>query len=221
MNEAAYETGYEDLMGASWAEVEAAAPELGARGRALLERHGFLLMATLRRAGAPRVSPVAVHLVEGRLALALIPRSLKALDLARDPRLALQSPVTGGERLAPGRRVAARHGRRRGGGAYRVDRRRHGAPELERCGRRPAERAPPPGHRGRRVRPLVAGNHSAMSEHEEPDEVREHERRVSEKDPAERSPIGEDEPGEAAPEDPAGTDRAPDDIPPGIGRLEE
>lgn len=58
-----------------------------------------------------------------------------------------------------------------------------------------------------------------MSEHPEED-VREHERRVAEEDPHERAPVGEDEPGDEAAEDPAGSDRAPDDIPPGIGRLE-
>jgi hypothetical protein len=77
----------------TWAEVEAAAAELGALGRALIERHGFLLLGTLRADGAPRISPVEAHLVGGELALALIPRSHKARDLARDPRITLQSPV--------------------------------------------------------------------------------------------------------------------------------
>ena len=81
-------------MGAGWAHLEAADAELAVRGRALIERHGFVLLGTLRAGGAPRISPVEAHLVDRELALPLIPGSLKARDLGRDPRLALQSPVT-------------------------------------------------------------------------------------------------------------------------------
>ena len=81
-------------MGAGWAHLEAAAPDLAARGRAVIERHRLLLLGTLRRDGSPRISPVEAHIVHGEVALALIPRSRKAHDLLRDPRLALQSPVT-------------------------------------------------------------------------------------------------------------------------------
>jgi hypothetical protein len=95
-------------MGATWAQVEAAAPELAARARAVVERHGLLLLGTLRADGAPRISPVEAHLVGGDIALPLIPGSRKARDLARDPRLALQSPVT--DAGDPGEELKA-HGR--------------------------------------------------------------------------------------------------------------
>jgi Pyridoxamine 5'-phosphate oxidase len=105
-------------MGAGWAHLEAADPELAARGRALVERPRLLLLGTLRADGAPRISPVEAHLVNGQLALAVIPHSRKARDLERDPRLVLQSPVTdaadpGEELKVRGRALAADHGMRR------------------------------------------------------------------------------------------------------------
>lgn len=78
---------------ARWTELEAAAPDLAARGREVIERHRFVLVGTIRRDGSPRISPVEARIVDGELTLAMIPRSLKARDLLRDPRLALNSPV--------------------------------------------------------------------------------------------------------------------------------
>jgi Pyridoxamine 5'-phosphate oxidase len=76
-----------------WADFEAGAPELGALARSLIERHGFVYAGTVRQDGAPRISPVEAHLVRGRLMLVMIAASRKAQDLARDPRLTLQSPI--------------------------------------------------------------------------------------------------------------------------------
>jgi hypothetical protein len=82
-------------MGAlRWAEFEAAAPELDARGRALIERFGFVLAGTIRADGTPRISPVAAHLAGGDLMLVMIPGTHKARDVLRDSRIVLQSPVT-------------------------------------------------------------------------------------------------------------------------------
>jgi hypothetical protein len=78
---------------ARWAELESAAPELAQRARELLDAHRFLLLGTIRRDGTPRISPVEARVVGGELVLAMIPRSLKALDLLRDPRLVLNAPV--------------------------------------------------------------------------------------------------------------------------------
>ena len=78
----------------TWAEFEAAAPELAVAARSLIERHGFVYAGTVRRDGAPRISPVEAHLVGRELMLVMIASSLKARDLARDPRVTLQSPVT-------------------------------------------------------------------------------------------------------------------------------
>jgi hypothetical protein len=52
-------------------------------------------VGTVRRDGAPRISPVEAHIVRGQLMLVMIAGSWKARDLARDPRVTLQSPVLG------------------------------------------------------------------------------------------------------------------------------
>ncbi len=83
-----------------WAEFEAAAPELAAQGRALIERFGFVLAGTIRADGTPRISPVAAHLAGGELMLVMIPGTQKARDVLRDSRIVLQSPVT--EAAEPG-----------------------------------------------------------------------------------------------------------------------
>jgi len=54
---------------------------------------GFAYLGTLRADGHPRISPVEAHVWEGELLIGIMPRSLKARDLARDPRCTLQSLV--------------------------------------------------------------------------------------------------------------------------------
>src|SRR5215208_6427294 len=76
---------------ANWSEVEAAAPELAARARATLDAHKHKVLATLRRDGSPRLSGIEATIVDGELWLGMMPGSRKALDLRRDPRLALHS----------------------------------------------------------------------------------------------------------------------------------
>jgi hypothetical protein len=83
-----------------WADFAAAAPELAAQGRALIERFGFVLAGTIRADGTPRISPVEAHLVGSDLMLVMIPGTRKAHDVRRDPRIVLQSPVT--EAAEPG-----------------------------------------------------------------------------------------------------------------------
>lgn len=77
-----------------WTELEAAAPEIAARGRELLERFQFVLVGTLTRDGSPRVNPVEAYVIDGHLLLNMMPRSLKALDLLRDSRIYVHTPVT-------------------------------------------------------------------------------------------------------------------------------
>jgi hypothetical protein len=74
---------------ASWDEVAAAAPELASRARALFEAHRHKVVATLRKDGSPRVSGIEANFSQGDLWLGMMPGSQKALDLRRDPRLAL------------------------------------------------------------------------------------------------------------------------------------
>jgi hypothetical protein len=77
----------------TWAEFEQAAPELAAIGRERIERHGFMLLGTIRRDGTPRISPVEVRRVAGQLAMNLVRGSTKERDVRRDPRILLHDPV--------------------------------------------------------------------------------------------------------------------------------
>jgi hypothetical protein len=80
-----------------WADFERAAPGLASQARAAIERFGVVLLGTIRRDGTPRISPIEAHVVRDRLMLAMIAGSRKARDVARDPRVVLQSPVTEAE----------------------------------------------------------------------------------------------------------------------------
>ena len=77
---------------ATWAQFEAQAPELAARGRAILYHFGVPLgyLATVRGDGGPRVHPFCPIVCDGRL-YGLIGPSPKQRDLARDGRFALHS----------------------------------------------------------------------------------------------------------------------------------
>ena len=77
----------------SWTDFEQAAPELAALGRERVERHGFMLLGTVRQDGTGRISAVEVRLVEGHLAMSLIHGSTKERDVRRDPRILLHSPM--------------------------------------------------------------------------------------------------------------------------------
>jgi hypothetical protein len=77
----------------SWDEFERAAPQLAAAARERIERHGFMLLGSIRRDGTPRISPVEVRLVHGELAMCFLRSSTKAVDVRRDPRVVLHSPV--------------------------------------------------------------------------------------------------------------------------------
>lgn len=69
----------------SWAEL----PPALARAELL----GFAYLGTLRPDGRPRISPVEAHVWDGRLLIGVMPRSLKARDLGRDPRCTLQTVI--------------------------------------------------------------------------------------------------------------------------------
>jgi Pyridoxamine 5'-phosphate oxidase len=76
---------------ATWAEFEAQAPELAARVRARFDAHTHKTVATLRRDGSPRISGTECEFEDGELTFGAMWRSMKALDLLRDPRFALHS----------------------------------------------------------------------------------------------------------------------------------
>ena len=81
-------------MPVTWQQFAAQAPELAALGEAQFARTGLALVGTLRRDGWPRISPVEPFIVDGRLYLGMMWRSVKALDLLRDPRCVVHSTVS-------------------------------------------------------------------------------------------------------------------------------
>jgi len=94
----------------SWAAFAAADPELAAGGRRLLEAHGHGsgLLATVREDLPPRISPVSVGIVDGRLLVFVIVGSAKDHDLLDDGRYALhahQDPAKPDEFQVRGRAV--------------------------------------------------------------------------------------------------------------------
>jgi hypothetical protein len=78
---------------ATWAEFEAAQPEFASRVRALMASRKHLTMATLRGDGSPRISGTEVEFVDGQLRIGSMPGAVKALDLRRDPRVAVHGPT--------------------------------------------------------------------------------------------------------------------------------
>ena len=83
----------------TWDDFAAASPQLADLGRRLLERPEFggALLATVRDDLAPRVHPISLAIVDGRLLAFLIVGSGKVADLEADGRYALhahQDPAT-------------------------------------------------------------------------------------------------------------------------------
>ncbi|HEY8544269.1 MAG TPA: pyridoxamine 5'-phosphate oxidase family protein [Acidimicrobiales bacterium] len=75
----------------SWSDFAAAHPDLAERAQQILDRHRHKTLATLRRDGSPRISGIESRFFDGELWLGAMPGSRKALDLRRDPRMALHS----------------------------------------------------------------------------------------------------------------------------------
>jgi pyridoxamine 5'-phosphate oxidase-like protein len=78
----------------NWTGFATASSRLAALGVELMDRHGLVLLGSLRRDGWPRISPVEPLVVDGELVLGMIWQSKKALDLLRDPRCHLHTVVT-------------------------------------------------------------------------------------------------------------------------------
>jgi hypothetical protein len=97
----------------TWDEFATAAPDLAESGRAVLERSGTGegLLATVRPGSPPRINPVKVGIVDGRLLVYVIVGSGKARDLAEDGRYAVHAhldPAVPNEFLVRGRAVEVR-----------------------------------------------------------------------------------------------------------------
>ena len=76
-----------------WESFDEQAPELAERIRLRFESHIHSVLATLRRDGSPRLSGVEAPIRDGHLWLGMMPGSLKAADLHRDPRFSLHSSL--------------------------------------------------------------------------------------------------------------------------------
>lgn len=91
----------------TWAAFAAAEPEMAERGRALLYQRGDGegLLTTVAGNGMPRIHPLNVGVVDGRLLVFVQDRSAKARDLAVNPHYALhahQDPAHPSEFLVRG-----------------------------------------------------------------------------------------------------------------------
>lgn len=81
---------------ASWREFEAAEPEMAAIGRARLVPAPIMMLATVRRSGAPRVHPVCPIFAGGAVYIAVagggrVGPSPKRFDLQHDGRYAMHA----------------------------------------------------------------------------------------------------------------------------------
>lgn len=73
--------------------LRAAAPSIADFLVAKIEQTGLCIMATTRSDGWPRVSPIEVFIVHDRLYAGSMPDGVKALDLRRDPRCSIVTPL--------------------------------------------------------------------------------------------------------------------------------
>jgi hypothetical protein len=90
----------------SWDQIVLEAPELAAAVRARFDANRHKVLGTLRADGSPRLSGIEVTFRDGDLWLGMMPDSLKALDLRRDPRLALHSATVDPELVEGDARIS-------------------------------------------------------------------------------------------------------------------
>jgi hypothetical protein len=87
---------------ATWSEFESAAPALAARVRERFDAHKHKTMATIRRDGGPRISGTETQFKDGELWFGSMWKAVKALDLQRDPRIAIHSATFDPDKDWPG-----------------------------------------------------------------------------------------------------------------------
>jgi hypothetical protein len=83
-----------------WSDLMAYQPALGESAHEKLIKPGVLFVGTVRRDGSPRISGAEPRIMDGQLWLSMLQDSMKARDLARDPRVVHNSIVTGPEPAA-------------------------------------------------------------------------------------------------------------------------
>lgn len=86
----------------NWAAFEKAEPELAAAVRDRFLQYPHHVLATLRKDGSPRVTGLTVDIRGGELWLGMMPGSMKAKDLQRDPRFALHANPGAGDAMPDG-----------------------------------------------------------------------------------------------------------------------
>ncbi|MEU5138709.1 pyridoxamine 5'-phosphate oxidase family protein [Streptomyces sp. NPDC021139] len=111
----------------NWAGFAAAEPALADTVEARFGAYTHHVLATLRKDGSPRTTGLEVRILGGELWLGMMPDSLKALDLRRDPRFALQANpgdgtgMGGGDVRVAGRAVEVEDPRTRAGYVEEVE----------------------------------------------------------------------------------------------------
>ena len=78
---------------ATWAQFETAQPDFARRVRKLMTSRKHLTMATLRRDGSPRISGTEVQFSGEHLQIGSMPHAVKAIDMLRNPRVAIHGPT--------------------------------------------------------------------------------------------------------------------------------
>ncbi|GGN83152.1 pyridoxamine 5'-phosphate oxidase [Streptomyces albiflavescens] len=87
---------------ANWAAFATDEPDLAQKVEDRFGGFTHHTLATLRKDGSPRTTGLEVRFLHGELWLGMMPNSLKALDLRRDPRFALQANPGPGTEMAGG-----------------------------------------------------------------------------------------------------------------------
>jgi hypothetical protein len=77
-----------------WSEVEQTQPRLARLAHERVIGPGVVLVATIRRDGTPRLSPVEPYVLDGDLWLSMMWQSTKVRDLMRDQRILVHSVIT-------------------------------------------------------------------------------------------------------------------------------
>lgn len=92
-----------------WATVRRAEPGFARDVERRFDKYTHKVVATVRADGSPRISGVEAEFRDGEVWLGMMPGSLKARDLLRDPRLALHSGTEDPEdRPSPGKMIDAK-----------------------------------------------------------------------------------------------------------------
>lgn len=93
---------------ASWGEIAAAEPKFAHTVQSVFDAHKHKVLATLRKDGSPRLSGIEATFAAGDVWLGMMPDSLKASDLLRDPRMALHSATVDVELLLGDAKLSGR-----------------------------------------------------------------------------------------------------------------